>query len=111
MRLIVRFNDYPEKAAACKPLLRAAVRATATAIEQTVKQTAPIRTGNLRRSYHMQMTGDLSAEVGSDPGIADYAVYVEYGTSRMGAQPHLRPAVDQEAPVFETRIRAALGGL
>jgi HK97 gp10 family phage protein len=38
-----------------------------------------------------------------------YAVFVELGTSRMSAQPFLRPAMDQEAPKLTQRIRAALG--
>jgi len=29
---------------------------------------------------------------------AEYGAYVEYGTARMGAQPYMRPAVDQHIP-------------
>ena len=47
--------------------------------------------------------GNTTWQVGSD---VEYAVYVEYGTSKMKAQPYLRPAVNQtmrEADVYAAR--------
>jgi len=52
---------------------------------------AAVDTGNLRAS--------IDFEVGSDDAdifdTADYAVHVEYGTSKMAAQPFLRPALHE----------------
>ncbi len=42
-------------------------------------------------------------------GTARHTLWNELGTSRMSAQPMLRPAIDLEAPKLRERIRAALG--
>jgi len=39
---------------------------------------------------------------------AEYGAYVEYGTARMGAQPYMRPAVDQHIPEITEAIAANL---
>lgn len=63
-------------------------------VEGHAKRLAPYRTGDLRSS--IQSTVDFApgrrvvAIVGSP---LEYAGYVEYGTSRMAAQPYLRPAL------------------
>ncbi len=51
---------------------------------------APVRTGALRDSIHSEPTGPMSYGLTAD---VDYAVFVEYGTVRMLAQPFMRPAV------------------
>jgi len=85
------------------------VQRTGQNIERTVKTTAPFRTGNLRRSYHVQLFREqLRAKVGSDPGIAIYAAAVEFGTSRSRAQPHLGPAGMAQKDTFKTEIRQAI---
>lgn len=50
---------------------------------------APFRTGRLRRSIGSRRTAD-SVII---EATADYAAYVELGTSKMAAQPFLRPAL------------------
>lgn len=51
---------------------------------------APVVTGFLRDSHEVVETGE-GAEVRV---TAPYAAAVEYGTSKMAAQPYLRPAID-----------------
>lgn len=52
----------------------------------------PIRTGFLRDSIFSDLIeSDLNLTVAA---TASYAGYVEFGTSRMRAQPYLRPALD-----------------
>lgn len=46
---------------------------------------------------HPQPTGNIVANVGP---CVDYAEYVETGTSRMGAQPYLTPAVEKVAQKY-----------
>jgi hypothetical protein len=100
--------------------LAAAVQASLIAIEQDVKggphsvyeayppKPSYDRTGNLGRSYHKETLGPLEGIVGSDPGIAPYAEYVEYGTSKMAPEPHLVPSAEAERPVFLAACAAAL---
>lgn len=76
------------------------IRCVAQTISRTAKQSCPVKTGTLRRSIRAVVSKD-KAEVhagGSVAGIAtpvEYAGYVELGTSKMAAQPYLRPAVEQ----------------
>lgn len=112
----VIFNNfgliYEESAA----LLKEAVKETATAIELDVKgqgpHAAPIDTGNLRRSYHVDFEGtnavQVQAHIGNDMNVAEYAGYVEYGTSRMSAQPHLTPASEAQRDAHDVRVAGAL---
>ena len=83
------------------------------AIEQDVKggpNAAPFLTGNLRRSYHVEEVAGHALgpyfEAGNDPGIAPYAVHVEFGTVHARAQSHIRPATRAEEPRFYMKIAA-----
>lgn len=75
-------------------------------ILRLTRSKAPIRTGRLMRSYRLkgpQRVGSrVIMEVGSD---LYYAPYVEYGTSRMHARPHLGPAVEQAIARLRTGSR------
>lgn len=110
----VIFNRFPEVAAEMVAEANRIVNATATEIEQDVKggaHAAPIDTGNLRRSYHTKFAGGVSpeAEVGNDTAIAHYAIYQEYGTYKMAARPHLRPATEAVREKFYGALRALFG--
>lgn len=52
---------------------------------------APVDTGFLSSSIQGRMSGPLDGVVNAG---AEYAVYVEYGTSKMGAQPFMVPAAE-----------------
>lgn len=60
------------------------------------KQKAPVDTGTLRRSYHAEPdrsdASGLTVVVGTN---LEYAPFVEFGTSKMAAQPHLQPAFEE----------------
>lgn len=93
--------------------LQVGVRAGAMVLENAAKEYCPVDTGTLRRSIHTEVQPGspdrVSALVGPD---APYGIYIEYGTSRMRAQPYLRPAVDhrgrEAAEVVRQHIREAL---
>jgi HK97 gp10 family phage protein len=74
---------------------RLVVELAAEAANRT-KQKAPVRTGNLRRSYHYELDPSdpqrLTAIVGTDVA---YAPYVEFGTRKMAPRPHLLPAFEE----------------
>lgn len=78
------------------------IRKTAKDIERDAKIMAPVDTGNLRNSISTETAGDgrhgtMTATVGP---TAHYGIYLELGTSRMGAQPYLFPAADRHEPGF-----------
>jgi len=60
-------------------------------VQAAAKRLAPVDTGNLRGSITREVFGDR-AEVGTN---VEYAEHVEYGTRHMGAQPYMRPAIDE----------------
>jgi len=56
---------------------------------------APVRTGFLRGSIYWRPINLMHFVFGA---AADYAKFVEYGTSRVAARPFLRPAMDMVWP-------------
>lgn len=77
-------------------------------IRDTAKAKAPVDTGSLQASIRLQTyhaTGSAIIKLGVSAGgyvtnprtgrIVNYARFVEYGTSRMRAQPYMRPAIEQ----------------
>lgn len=89
-----------------------AVRRTAFAIEATAKQLVPVDTGNLKNSIGSSPIGqdralgpgDLDAEIGP---TADYAEYVEFGTSQHGPAAFMGPAFDRHAGDLEKALGQA----
>jgi HK97 gp10 family phage protein len=71
---------------------------TAFQVETEAKNSAPVLTGALRNSIHVEKPGRLYRTVGDS---VDYGIYQELGTSRMAAQPFLVPAVEKVRAKFE----------
>lgn len=76
-------------------------------LETEVKRETPVLTGNLRSSIIGKKTGYLQAEVGTN---ANYARYVEYGTSRFEPRAMFRKGAESfkaKAQAFlENKIKA-----
>lgn len=74
-----------------------------------MKRTAPVDTGDMVDTIRVEKPRPLVREVkcggeyASSGEYVDYAVYVELGTSKMAAQPFMRPAL--------YRLRTAAEGL
>lgn len=84
-----------------KKALQVEVRRALVNIERGAKRRAPLRTGLLRRSYTHRLDADkLGGRAGTN---TFYAPFVEFGTRRMSAQPHLFPAFEEERPQFVQR--------
>lgn len=77
------------------------VRSSAFRIQGAAQDRAPVDTGNLKNSIFTRTPGKGRAEVVAS---ANYAIYVELGTSRARAQPFLGPAVDLVEPEFYKAI-------
>jgi HK97 gp10 family phage protein len=75
--------------------------------KQIVTEKDIIDTGNLFGNIHTDNLTATSIEIISDPTGEDgqgYAVFNEYGTSKMAARPYMRPALDESKPEIEKLI-------
>lgn len=60
-------------------------------------------TGQTKRSIGLEIVDDgLTAEV--EP-TTEYSPYLEYGTRFMEAQPFVRPALNEQKPIFQRDMR------
>ena len=89
-----------------------ALLATAKDIYEISQQLVPVDTSSLKRSGGVEVQDSTSVQVGyGSPGEfikgrdpATYAPFVEYGTSKMGAQPYFTPAFLQGQATFHARL-------
>lgn len=83
-----------------------AVAASGFAVSQRAQALAPRRTGKLKASIGNSRTvNGLVGNIGITDRSASYWRYVEFGTTKMAAQPFFRPAAEQERNVFVQRMR------
>lgn len=74
-------------------------------IETDAKLFAPVDTGRLRSAIHSEV--DANGLGGSVEVDVDYAVYQEFGTTRIPAHPFLAPAFEKNRLPFIADLRAA----
>ena len=84
-----------------------AVDKTALLTAGRAKRNAPVDTGQLRASGHVEEPGPLRRKVVFDVA---HAAPQEFGTRDMPAQPYLGPAWEAEREAYVARVRAALRG-
>ena len=102
-RLILRLKAI---ANSFDPVTEKALKETTTKVREEAKRLCPVDTGSLRKSIrrtayarvagHIQQMGVRAGGYIINPKTGrrvDYAKRVEYGTSKVRAQPFLRPAV------------------
>lgn len=114
-------------------MLERALVSGALLIQNDAKRRAAYETGNLRRSIHIGGHENLNPDGGNivdtagspvpDPKYdgdtvtvyvgtdVEYAAYVEFGTSKMAAQPYLRPAADSQRGAVQKEVGDALKDL
>lgn len=100
MPVVVQLN-FNGVAAQVVQRASAVVQKTAMDLEARAKQIVPVDTGLLKSSIQHQRVDDLTAQVDV---FAEYAGYVEFGTSRQRAQPYLIPAAESVRPGFEAAM-------
>ena len=71
-----------------------------------VQSNAPVDTGAHRAGIGMDILGLAYVEVGAS---SEYAPYLEYGTYKMAARPHVIPGVESVVPAWVAAIEA-IGG-
>lgn len=92
---------------AMKDAVMIALEAVGLTAEAYAKLKCPVDTGRLRASIsHAVDESDEAAYIGTN---VEYAPYVEYGTSKMKAQPYLKPAAtehgDEYGEIFENFLK------
>ena len=99
-------SKIPQLVASIEQKAALVVRKTAIDIEARAKANAPVDTGFLRNSIQAKNIGPLKSIVGE---AAEYAAFVEFGTSQTPAQPHLVPAVEAASPGFYAAMKSIMG--
>lgn len=80
-----------------EPRAEAILDDAAARVETAAAQNAPVLTGALRNSIHIEKDKLYRAVM---DGV-EYGIYQELGTSRMGAQPFMVPALESIRGWFE----------
>ena len=87
----------------------------AVRLAERAREIVPVRTGHLLASIRAELGEDVEAEAAFSPiqVIADtpYASFVEFGTSKMEAQPFLRPAAEETEPEVLEEVENILSEL
>lgn len=107
----VLFNHLPRIKAAMPGAIADTVREAALKCETYAKDVTPVDTGALRASIAAKKIAETEWEVAP---ATEYAIYVEFGTRKMAAQPYMRPAAEKiraEYPdlIVDTVVSVAKG--
>lgn len=99
--------------AAARAAMVRGVEIGARLIENEAKARVPVRTGTLRRSINTEVREQGNRVIAQVGPNTEYAAFIEFGTSRMAAQPYMRPALDlmraQAIAAVLLEIRKAIG--
>src|SRR3990172_6275248 len=81
-------------------------------LAEIAREIVHVRTGHLRASIRAELGENMEGQAAFDPvqvvADAPYASFVEFGTSRMEAQPFLGPAAEQVEPEILEEIDSVL---
>lgn len=94
VQIQIKLNRFPQGAALMRSALSAAFASVSGPLLSDMQQRTPVDTSALRNSEtveHTETTLTATART-------DYAVYVHQGTSRMGARPFMRQAMEAAVP-------------
>jgi len=75
-------------------------------VEGDAKRMVRVDTGRLRASITHEVEKSKDEVTGRVGSNVEYAVYQEYGTSKMSGHPYLRPALEKN----KRKIKQLLGG-
>ena len=106
IQLRLGLNSLADLAPRIMDAVDAEMEDAAEELAYIAQELAPVRTGFLRSSIHVERIDHLALQVRAD---AEYAAFVEYGTHRQAAQPFMTPAMEtikqSYAPRIARRIR------
>ena len=101
-----RFRAAPDKAAG---MIRTATTKAVLDTQRVARERAPVDTGYLRASIFTREGAQGATWWGEAQVGAEYAYWVENGTSTQAPQPYMRPAHEQVRPVFVQMIEQVGG--
>lgn len=94
----VRKDDREIFKSSLKRAILAGLEEIGIKAESYARSKAPVATGRLKGSIrHSVDSGEQSVSLGTD---VHYASFVELGTSKMRAQPYLRPAIQDHSSEY-----------
>lgn len=85
-----------------------ALHDTAMFIISLIRSFVPVDTGFLRDSYQKESVSQLHILIGT---MVHYSIFVEYGTRKQQAQPHITPAFLQAESYFQQQLISRLQNL
>lgn len=104
--IVINFDYFPELLRRVETVSKEGSRRMAEDVLADARTRAPYLTGELRGSGHVVYSPD-GAQVVFD---SDHALYVEFGTYKMAAQPYLRPACLAAESRAASYYTSAFGG-
>jgi len=107
MSITVTKNLLPAAASRVRSELPDVVGRTALDVEARAKGYAAVDTGEMRAGINSAHSG-LSATVNAP---VEHSLFIEYGTSKMSAQPFMRPAAEAGGPAFQAAVAELIGRL
>ncbi len=107
MKVNVTYNgSLSDLAAGIEAAVSEAIAAGAEVVAGGARSICPVDTGALQASIAVSQSG-TNAQISAN---TDYAAYVEFGTSKMAAQPYLVPSLLGNENTIIAAIAANLGG-
>lgn len=100
-------SRLPEITAELEKAAREAVAAAAELVVATAKDRAPVDTGRLRDSIHIDEEAEGTYVVAGDHEVF-YGNMVEHGTVDAAAHPFLLPALEENRSAIEAAVTAAI---
>ena len=108
MPVTVNQDNTATAAKGIKSAINVALEKIGLLAEGYATDLCPVDTGNLRASItHAVSPGEKAVYIGTN---VEYAPYVELGTSKMQAQPFLRPAATEHGEEYRQVLKGELQG-
>lgn len=103
----VEITDHSEEVKSeMQAAIERALESCGLQCEGYAKLKCPVDTGRLRNSITHAQEDDTTEIIGTN---VEYATYVEMGTSRMKAQPYLKPAAQDHQAEYQRIFQAEFG--
>lgn len=107
LSIIMTENHANELRAELSRAKKAALAAVGVRAQADVAPRAPIDTGRLQNSINWRLQGDSAVAIGTN---VEYAIYQEFGTSKIDPHPYLRPGITENTDAYRDIIKSYLEG-